>query len=279
LETTVLCRSGSFTLHEVTCSATSRAPGEDELEPSYSVAIPITGVYVRHAGGRATVGAPGVALFMSAGEVYRTAHPAALGDRSIELVLSADAAEPFTAGARDAFRERAARVPPDVDLELRSLSRTAARGDVTSLELDERGSGLIDRLFGRTTTRALSPAQRVAVDRALEYLAWHFADDADLPTVAAQVGVSSHHLSRLFHAGTGITLSGYRTELRVRAALERIEHGASDLSGVACDVGFFDHAHMTRTFRRLLGTTPTQARTALSGVITGPRGAGLTSRA
>ena len=72
------------------------------------------------------------------------------------------------------------------------------------------------------------------------------------------VGCSPHHLGRPFHVGTGITLSGFRTERRVRAALEWIATGASDLSEVACDVGFFDHAHMTRMFRRLLGETPTQ---------------------
>jgi AraC-like DNA-binding protein len=39
--------------------------------------------------------------------------------------------------------------------------------------------------------------------------------------------------------------------------------GASDLSEVACDVGFFDHAHMTRMFRRLVGETPTHLRAGL----------------
>jgi len=53
-------------------------------------------------------------------------------------------------------------------------------------------------------------------------------------------------------------------ELRVRAAVERIDAGAEDLSAVACDVGFFDHAHMARTFRRTFGTTPSQIRSDLT---------------
>jgi AraC-like DNA-binding protein len=264
LETVVLGRSDSLTLHDVRCSATASAASEEELEPSYSVAVPVAGVYVREANGRAIVGAPGVALLMNAGEAYRTAHPAGHGDRSLELVLSADVAEPFTDPATGTFRRRVVRIPPRLELELRALSRAAGRGEVSSLELDERGHGLIDGLFGWAPSRSLPNRQRATVDRALEYLAWQFMDDVDLPTVAAEVGVSPHHLSRLFRAGTGITLSRYRTELRVRAALERIEHGASDLSAVACDVGFFDHAHMTRTFRRLLGRTPTNVRRSLA---------------
>jgi AraC-like DNA-binding protein len=226
--------------------------------------VPMSGVFVQQTSGRTIVGAPGVAVFWSPGDVQRTAHPAGRGDRTIELMLSDAAAEPFLAGgAADTFPEKVVRVPPRLELELRRLARDAARGDVTALELDERAQEVIHGLFGRSTPASLTDWQRAAVDRAREYLAWHFADDADLPTVATFVGVSPHHLSRSFRARTGVTLSAHRTELRLRAALERIEHGASDLSAVACDVGFFDHAHMTRTFRRILGLTPTRARIAL----------------
>jgi AraC family transcriptional regulator len=223
----------------------------------------MAGIFVHHGQGRSTVGAPGVALFMNPGDVHRTAHPEARGDRTIELALSEGAAEPFTRVPTDTFPRPAVRVPPAVDLEIRLLARAAAQGDLTALELDERAHGLIAGLLGPWPIGSLAARQRATVDAALEYLAWHFAEDADLLTVAATVGSSPHHLSRLFHAGTGITLSGFRTELRIRAALERIGGGASDLSAVACDVGFFDHAHMTKTFRRLLGETPTQLRAKL----------------
>lgn len=264
IDTVVLGRSGSVALHEVRCSETSRAAGEEEEEPAFSIALPMAGVFVHHGEGTSTVGAPGLALFMNPGDVHRTAHPEARGDRTIELALSDGAAEPFTRAATGAFSRRVAQVPAALDVEVRLLARAAGHGDLTALELDERAHGVVAGLLGHPPTGSLAARQRATVDAALEYLAWHFAEDADLPTVAATVGTSPHHLSRLFHAGAGITLSGFRTELRVRAALERIANGASDLSAVACDVGFFDHAHMTRTFRRLLGDTPTQLRDDLA---------------
>jgi AraC-like DNA-binding protein len=263
IDTLVLGRSRSVALHEVRCSATSRAASEEEEEPAFSIAVPMSGVYVHHCDGRSLVGAPGVALLMNAGDVHRTSHPAGSGDRSFEIVLSDRAAEPFTGASTHAFPHPAVRVPLDLDVEIRMLARAAATGDLTALELDERADELVRRFLALPTIGSITAAQRVAVDAALEYLAWHFAEDADLPAVAAAVGCSPHHLSRVFHAGTGVTLSGLRTELRVRAALERIGGGATDLSSVACDVGFFDHAHMTRTFRRLLGTTPTRLRAGL----------------
>jgi AraC-like DNA-binding protein len=265
IDTLVLGRSRSVALHEVRCSETSRAASEEEEEPAFSIAVPMAGVYVHHCAGRSLVGAPGVALFMNTGDVHRTSHPAAHGDRSIEIVLSDLAAEPFTRASTDAFPYPAVRVPLDLDVEMRMLATRAAAGDLTALELDERADELVGRFLALPSSGSDSARQRGTIDRAFEYLAWHFAEDADLPEVAAAVGCSPHHLSRLFHALTGITLSGLRTELRVRAALERIGGGATDLSSVACDVGFFDHAHMTRTLRRLLGSTPTGLRAELRG--------------
>jgi AraC-like DNA-binding protein len=207
---------------------------------------------------------------MNAGDVHRTSHPAADGDRSIEIALSDAAAEPFTRASGAAFPLPAVRVPPALDVEIRLLASTAERGDLTALELDERADALVASFLSLPPAGSVTARQRVVVDGALEYLAWHVAEDADLPAVASAVGCSPHHLSRLFHAGTGITLSGLRTELRVRAALERMEGGQTDLSSIACDVGFFDHAHMTRTFRRLLGVTPTRLRADLRFPLAAP---------
>jgi AraC-like DNA-binding protein len=74
------------------------------------------------------------------------------------------------------------------------------------------------------------------------------------------VGASPWHLSRVFQAETGESLTGFRNCRRVRAALERIAAGAPDRSGLAADLGFADHAHLTRTLRGQLDRTPTQLR-------------------
>lgn len=267
METSVLARSPSTALHNVRCSETSRVPSEEEEEPSFAVAVPMAGVYVHHYGRRSVVGTPGIALFANPGDVHRTSHPARCGDRTIELSLSHGAAEPFTDVRTGTFPRRVARVPPIAALRIRMFARAAARRALTSLELDEWTHSFVTHLLGSPPTEGhLSVRQRATVDDALEYLGWHFAEDADLLTVAAAVDSSPHHLSRLFRAGTGATLSAHRTELRVWAAVERIAEGATDLAAVACDVGFFDHAHMTRTLRRMLGATPSQIRSDASAL-------------
>ncbi len=52
----------------------------------------------------------------------------------------------------------------------------------------------------------------------------------------------------------------YRNRLRVSLALERVVGGEPDLAGLAGDLGFADHAHLTRTVRAATGRTLSSLR-------------------
>lgn len=54
-------------------------------------------------------------------------------------------------------------------------------------------------------------------------------------------------------------------------ALDRLADGETDLSALAHDLGFADHAHLTRTIRATTGDTPTALRAALTAA-SGPMG-------
>ncbi|MGH3403132.1 MAG: helix-turn-helix transcriptional regulator, partial [Streptosporangiaceae bacterium] len=101
-------------------------------------------------------------------------------------------------------------------------------------------------------------------DAAREALA---ADPArpGLADLARRVGCSPHHLSRVFHRQTGLTLTRYRRRILVLAALDAFEAGERDLTGLAARVGFADHAHLTRTVRQECGRTPRDLRQLLAG--------------
>ena len=79
-------------------------------------------------------------------------------------------------------------------------------------------------------------------------------------------GRSPHHLTRVFTQLTGLTVSQYRNRLRVSLALERAAEGQRELAGLAGDLGFADHAHLTRTVRAATGCTPSSLRAAFRDV-------------
>jgi AraC-like DNA-binding protein len=74
---------------------------------------------------------------------------------------------------------------------------------------------------------------------------------------------SAFHLGRIFRAHTGFPLHAYRTQLRLRLALDRLAERPSDLAALALDLGFNSHSHFTDTFRAAFFITPSDARVAL----------------
>jgi len=72
--------------------------------------------------------------------------------------------------------------------------------------------------------------------------------------VAAAVGLSPSRLRALIHDQTGTQPARLRTWQRLRAAILSLP--AKPIALAACDAGFADQAHLTRTATRLVGQTP-----------------------
>jgi AraC-like DNA-binding protein len=157
---------------------------------------------------------------------------------------------------------------PAVDLEHRLLLAASRRGE-DAHELTERAILLTAAALEQTDPRRVAagrPAtvreRRSLADAAHEALT---ADpDRSLPELAADLGVSAHHLSRIFRAAAGHTLSRHRMRLRVRAALERLAGGERSLARLAADLGFADQSHLCRVIRSETGHTPSALRRALA---------------
>ncbi len=72
---------------------------------------------------------------------------------------------------------------------------------------------------------------------------------------ARLVGLSSSRFQHLFRESIGIPFRRYLLWLRLVAAVERIASGCS-LTEAAHDARFSDSAHLSRTFRRMFGLSP-----------------------
>ncbi len=96
------------------------------------------------------------------------------------------------------------------------------------------------------------------VNRALKYLRERLgiSDDFSLKTVAGISGLSPSHFMHTFTASVGVPLRPYILWLRLQRAACDLMDG-STVTSAAHNAGFSDGAHLTRTFRRMLGMTPT----------------------
>jgi AraC-like DNA-binding protein len=157
-----------------------------------------------------------------------------------------------------------------LDLAHRVMLAHARRG-LDDFGLSEAVTELLIGLFGRPdgpggVVRSSSrPEHRRLAEAARELLT---ADPAwvSFEGLARQLGVSRPHLSRVFRAETGHTLTQFRTRLRVIAALEQLQAGQRDLAGLAAQLGFADQAHLSRTMRSEVAASPGTVRNLLGPI-------------
>jgi len=88
--------------------------------------------------------------------------------------------------------------------------------------------------------------------------------EASLADIAAGAAMSTRQLQRRFPTATGLTVSEYSRVRRLRAALAHRLEDPANWSRIAAEVGFVDHAHLTREFVALTGMPPTHAARQLA---------------
>lgn len=155
--------------------------------------------------------------------------------------------------------------------------RESERPDVDSGVVVEEA---VATLLERTATarhHALARAHYAIIRRAVEFL-------HDVPTarfslfdVSSAAGVHPTHLARAFRRHMGCTIGTYARRLRARKALDYMRRAPGwSLTRIAAEVGFSDHAHLTRVFTRVFGASPSSVRRSMRAAA---GGRGLRDRA
>ncbi|HWS99008.1 MAG TPA: AraC family transcriptional regulator [Pyrinomonadaceae bacterium] len=214
---------------------------------------------------------------------------------AVKICLAAHGSFRLRRGADAAWREcRAALVPPDEPHQidgrgarlalfyllpetpegqqvLRSFSGTtaaaAAQGALSKLSrrvksyLDhgcdgEEAADLCDEMvFSLTASAAPCAGLDGRVAQALAYLRSALDRRVTSEEIAQAVSLSPSRIAHLFREQAGLPLRRYVLWLRLCAALDRMALSDS-LTDAAHAAGFADSAHLSRTFRRMHGITP-----------------------
>lgn len=98
------------------------------------------------------------------------------------------------------------------------------------------------------------------VRRARSFIAEHQQEPIDLAKVAGAVHVSTFYFCKMFKRATGLTFTDYLNRVRVERAREHLLKPHVRVSEVAYEVGFASLTHFNRSFRRVVGQSPTQWR-------------------
>lgn len=85
-----------------------------------------------------------------------------------------------------------------------------------------------------------------------------------IDALAEFVACTARHLNRVFRRNVGLSAKTYAQLIQFHRTLKLITNGNVPIIAAAFEGGYSDHAHMTRTFRRFGGFTPSEIPTDLS---------------
>jgi AraC-like DNA-binding protein len=108
-------------------------------------------------------------------------------------------------------------------------------------------------------SRALSSVSK-KLSKAVEYLHRNFSSEIKTSDLAKQADLSVRQFERSFKKALGTTVRQYLLRIRLDHAQYLLQNTEDTILIVALSVGFYDHAHFTRTFTREKGISPKQYR-------------------
>lgn len=100
------------------------------------------------------------------------------------------------------------------------------------------------------------------VERAREIIHEQFSADLSLSRIAQMVEAHPVYLAREFRRRYHCTIGEYIRRRRVQSACRQLSETDLPIVEIALNGGFPDQSHFSKTFKRLMGVTPTRYRAA-----------------
>lgn len=105
------------------------------------------------------------------------------------------------------------------------------------------------------------PTPEARLANAMADLLLENAEVTQLADAARRLAVSPRTLQRLAHRYVGVSPAAMIRRRRLQEAAQRVrEDPGADLARIAAELGYADHAHLTRDFRKVLSFTPSSYR-------------------
>ena len=120
------------------------------------------------------------------------------------------------------------------------------------------------RQSGYSVVQLSRPHSDDKIRKTEEYLQQHFDSDISIDRLAERAGMGPRNFIRRFKAATGRVPGAYVQTLRVSAAKEMLENGASSIQAVSSKIGYDDIGFFRNLFKRHTGMTPGEYRERFS---------------
>jgi AraC-like DNA-binding protein/ABC-type Fe3+-hydroxamate transport system substrate-binding protein len=101
------------------------------------------------------------------------------------------------------------------------------------------------------------------VQQAIDYVKSHYREEIRRDVIAAQLGITPEHFSRIFRKHKQISFSDYVYHWRMNAAKKDIQYSSTSLREIARRNGYPNEHYFSRRFKQLFGVSPKQYQSTL----------------
>ena len=115
-------------------------------------------------------------------------------------------------------------------------------------------------LLHRGCLRPVSRKEEALVREILRYMEEHLAESFDGGALAERLCYHPYYINRVFKKATGETMHACLLRMRVERAASLLQTTDLPIDQVGASVGFGNHAHFSKVFRRYIGMTPGEYR-------------------
>ena len=107
------------------------------------------------------------------------------------------------------------------------------------------------------------PAYRLK--RVMDFIGENLGDDLSLGQLASIAGMSAHYFSEMFRQSTGHSPYQYVLLQRIERAKQMLRNRDCSVLTAGVEAGFANPSHFARTFRRIVGTSPSKFQEDATG--------------
>lgn len=136
-----------------------------------------------------------------------------------------------------------------------SESRSVQEGEPPFDHFRRSVLALLERLRAMRKGKSRDP-----IEEAKQYIEQHLAKEVSLEEVADMLGLNPSYFSQYFKQRTGETFVQYRIRRRMEKAKRLLELPHYRITDISYEIGYADHPHFTKTFKKAIGVSPSEYR-------------------
>ncbi|MEK4155459.1 response regulator [Paenibacillus odorifer] len=122
----------------------------------------------------------------------------------------------------------------------------------------EASAAILEELRRKRKGKAKDP-----IEEAKAFIEKHLAQEVSLEEVAEVLGLNASYFSQMFKHSTGETFVHYRIKRRMEKAKRLLADASYRITDISYEVGYADHPHFTKTFKKFTGLAPSEYRNQL----------------